>query len=235
MTLISFIVALFLFKSRKMIYFTSKYKQIYVNWKRYLFIGLVGMVIAIYSGFYIRRDGKELVGVSELIDIYEFKDNGYIMLALLPVYMNLREGPGITNRIIEERLTNSYIDYPFFVAELVTILPGHQEAPGIVLSNQVYNASGNDVKYGLTPGIIGGLFIDFEYNLFFVIFFIALLLVGLYNRMFKSATYQIVFCISVVQFFHLYHRGFLKIEYFVPYFIIFIFAKSLKRKTVENL
>jgi hypothetical protein len=235
MTLISFFVALFLFSSKKMHFFLGNYNNIFRNWKYFFSIGIFVMILAIYSGFYIRRDGVELVGVTELLDVYEFKDNGILMLASLPLYMNLREGPGITNRIIEEDISNKYMEYPFFIAELVTILPGHQEAPGIVLSRQVYNASGNDEKYGLTPGIVGGLYLDFKYMLFFVILALALMLVWLYNKMHTSATYQIIFCISVVQFFHLYHRGFLKVEYFIPYLIIWIFTSAFKKKRIVNV
>merc|ERR1712115_477013 len=74
---------------------------------------------------------------------------------ILPIYFNLRETVGITNTIIKDNLRNDGI-IPMFFLEIFTILPGKQDSPGILLGELI----GKVGDAGLTPGMIGGLYLD---------------------------------------------------------------------------
>jgi hypothetical protein len=229
MILISLFLSLVLFKLHQQVRYVDKYKKIFSRFRRVAIVGVLLGVVALYSGFYLRRDGSELITATEVLTEYNFDSKSIAVFAILPIYLGLREQVGITNRIIEENITNT-TPFPLFFSELLTPLPGHQIAPGIVLANDIYMAQGSDEKYSLTPGIVGGLFMDYQYFLFPMVLLIIGGIVWLYNKSIGDVRYGLLYSITVVQFFHLYHRGFLKIEYFVPYFVMVAFLLTLKRE-----
>lgn len=228
MILISIMFAFLLFRIFGPRLYVERYKFIFSKAKRYSLIAGVLGIIALYTGFYIRRDGVELITANELLYQYEFTSTALWVKAILPLYIGLRESVGITDRIIMEAIVNP-ADYPMFFMEMVTFLPGHQEAPGIVLARDIYMAQGADEKYSLTPGIVGGLYIDYGFYCIPIIIIIALFVLFLYNKGISDLRFRIVYSLSIVQFFHLYHRGFLKLEYLVPYIILIVFFISLKK------
>ena len=235
MILISLFISLFLFKKLKSQVYLKRFKWLF-SWSRTVVtLGVLIGVFALYSGFYIRRDGKDLITPDELIREYSFSAQGNLVMGILPIYLNFRETVGITNRIIEERVTNTYSPYPLFFAELVTILPGHQEAPGIILAQQVYSAQGSDEKYSLTPGIVGGLFMDYGYYSLLFIAALTGIVVYLFNLGRMDIRYILIYSFTIVQFLHLYHRGFLKIEYLFPYLILFVYLKTTRTRKVPAL
>lgn len=219
MILLAIAVALYMFSRFGPSSYLHSFRKIYREFRVYR-VGLALLAVAaLYSGFYIRRDGHELITAKDLIIQHSFSTPAAVSYAVLPIYIGLREGPGITNRIIEEGVRNP-TDTALFFSELLTPLPGHQVAPGIVLARDVYHAEGADEKYSLTPGIIGGLYIDFGVWGLAALVALSLGLVGMYNRGLTDLKWRAFYCLTVVQFFHLYHRGFLKVEYFVPYFVL---------------
>lgn len=233
MILISVIILLYMYKIYGPQLIVEKYKLIYKNAKTYIFLGTVLGVLAVYMGFYIRRDGVELITANELLVEYSFTSSGLWVKAILPLYIGLRESVGITNRIIVDGVENP-VEIPLFLMEMMTFLPGHQEAPGIILARDIYMASGTDEKYSLTPGILGGLYIDYGFMAIPIVVLLASLLILIYNKGISDIRYRLIYAISVVQFFHLYHRGFLKLEYFVPYFIVLIFLFSVARVKIVD-
>lgn len=182
-------------------------------------------VSGIYIGFYLRRNGIDLVSPEVLVRSYFDYDNIFIYI-ILPLNIAFKETVGLTNYIIEKDFANTFFDYPFLVAELFTVLPGHQESPGIILSQYLSNRQ--NVRNGLTPGLIGASFIDLKCFTVLIpciiFFFLRMLHI---KSIFSQRFIFLVLGLSV--YMHLFHRGFLKAEYFV-YFIIaiiyFIFSKS---------
>ena len=188
--------------------------------KTYVFSALFLSVSILYSIFYIRRMSSNIyVSSSELLKKYfDVSVPVVFIYMILPIYLNLRETVGIANQIITENLKlDTYI--PMFFLELVTILPGKQPSPGILLGDLI----GKSGDAGLTPGIIGGLFLDFGY---FAIIFPALFILIIcwfYRRSLLNDNYKVLYAVSLIQFFHIYHRGFLKIEYFISFLIIIVY------------
>jgi hypothetical protein len=188
--------------------------------------GFLG-IIAVYLVFYLRRSGAgSLASVEVLLENYFPNYNAFTLL-VLPLYTTLRETVGIANRIIVNDLSNIYLPYPMFFAEMITILPGTQPAPGQILAKKIIGASADG---GLTPGIIGGLYLDFKYWCLIFPLLISLWLKFLYLKAISSDFYKLMYVLSITQFVHLYHRGFLKIEYVMAYVIVIIYAVLLKKE-----
>lgn len=224
--LIAILISLYLFgvlgpKATK-----RRYSWFYENSRMIAFVGLFLALFALYSGFYIRRDGVDLITADDAISEYGFVSDGIEIKAILPLYMGLRETVGLTHRIIEDDIEN-LTEVPLFYSELLTFLPGHQVAPGIVLAVDIYRAQGSDEKYSLTPGIVGGVYLDYKYWFFPIISIFALLIVVIYNVGLGNMKWRLLYVLTLVQFFHLYHRGFMKLEYFVPYVILFCYFATL--------
>lgn len=232
MILISIMFSFLLFRVYGPNLYVMRYRFIFNRAKRYSIIAAVLGITALYTGFYIRRDGVELITANELLYQYEFLSSALWVKAILPLYIGLRESVGITDRIIIDSVVNPAA-YPMFFMEMITFLPGHQEAPGIVLARDIYMAEGADEKYSLTPGIVGGLYIDYGFYCIPIIVFIASVVVYFYNKGISDLRYRMIYSLSIVQFFHLYHRGFLKLEYLVPYFVLIVFFLSLRKIKLE--
>ena len=137
---------------------------------------------------------------------------------ILPLYLNLRETVGIANQIIIEDLKVGNV-IPMFFLELFTILPGKQMSPGITLGNLI----GKSGDAGLTPGIIGGAYLDIGYLTVFVPVLLILFITYFYKKSFIDDNFKVIYVLSLIQFFHVYHRGFLKLEYFMSFLIIFVY------------
>jgi hypothetical protein len=194
-----------------------KYKSF--KFKHFLY-GFFTSGLILYSIFYIRRiSSKVYVSSTELIKRYfDVSIPSVFIFLILPIYFNLRETVGITNQILTQEIkTNSII--PLFFSELFTILPGKQISPGAVLGDLI----GRSGDAGLTPGIIGGVYLDFGYFSIIVPSLIVFIVCFCYKQCLIYDRYKILYALSLIQFFHLYHRGFLKLEYFISFFIVLVY------------
>jgi len=217
--LVAIFISLYMFGALGPSVVRNRYGWFYNNSKKIAIAGLMLALFALYSGFYLRRDGVDLITAEDAINEYGFVSDGVAVKAILPLYMGLRETVGLTHRIIEDDIEN-LTETPLFYSELLTFLPGHQVAPGIVLAVDIYRAQGADEKYSLTPGIVGGIYLDYKYLFFPIIAGFALLLIVLFNMGVGNMKWRLIYVLTLVQFFHLYHRGFMKLEYFVPYVVL---------------
>ena len=190
-------------------------------------LGMVGLV-AVYVVFYIRRSGEgSLITATELLEYY-FEEYNVLHIIILPMYTSLRETVGITNRILVNDYQNLFLSYPLFFAELITILPGVQPAPGQILAKEIIGAKSSG---GLTPGILGGMYLDFGYYLLILPIGLSLFIKWLFKKAFYSDFFKIIYALTLAQYLHVYHRGFLKLEYLVAYFIIIIYYLFQKKTT----
>lgn len=198
---------------------------------KHFFYGLLTSSLILYSVFYIRRiTSKVYVSSTELIKRYfDVSIPPVFIFLILPVYLNLRETVGITNQILTQELkANSII--PLFFSELFTILPGKQISPGAIVGDLI----GRSGDAGLTPGIIGGIYLDFGYFSLIMPSLIVFLICFLYRQCLIYDRYKILYALSLIQFFHLYHRGFLKLEYFISFFIVLVYIYLLGFFKINN-
>jgi hypothetical protein len=198
---------------------TINFKYKTLKFKHFLY-GLLTSSLILYSVFYIRRITSNVyVSSTELIKRYfDVSIPPVFIFLILPIYLNLRETVGITNQILTQELkANSII--PLFFSEIFTILPGKQISPGAVVGDLI----GRSGDAGLTPGIIGGIYLDFGYFSLIVPSLIVFLICFFYRQCLIYDRYKILYALSLIQFFHLYHRGFLKLEYFISFFIVLVY------------
>lgn len=234
MMIIITIILIYLLKAFKRgePYFLNNNKLWKENKKKVYLSG--GIMVFLFQVIYYTRRmfSAELLSNTKLAKHY-FGSSKWYYLFIMPIYFSLRETVGITNYIIRKDLSNKWFDYPIFFAEIYTLLPGEQQSPGIALSKGLFttNYSG-----GITPGIIGGLYLDYKLNLVYVLFIITMIIYFLYKKSLFSDTYKILYAITIAQFFHLYHRGFVKPEYFVAYLIIlfYIFLSKINFSSKGN-
>ncbi|MEL4415884.1 hypothetical protein [Shewanella algae] len=174
----------------------------------YIFFGIICFFI-VFSGFYLRRTGSsELATVDVLLDIY-FDYNDWWVYLIIPFYLGFKETIGLTNSIISSEITNNINEHTLFFADLFTVLPGERLAAGQSLGK----IFGTIEDGGLTPGLLGGLYIDYGF-LSFVFFFISGLLIKITVKLaYRHVLFIPVASLIITQFIHLFHRGFLKPEY----------------------
>ena len=202
----------------------SSLNKININYKNLrkkdIIFGISLSGIVLYSIFYIRRMGSKVyISSAELVEKYfDISVPPIFIYMILPLYLNLRETVGIANQIIIEDLKVGNV-IPMFFLELFTILPGKQMSPGITLGNLI----GKSGDAGLTPGIIGGAYLDIGYLTVFVPVLLILFITYFYKKSFIDDNFKVIYVLSLIQFFHVYHRGFLKLEYFMSFLIIFVY------------
>ncbi|MEW6741400.1 MAG: hypothetical protein AB1486_01470 [Planctomycetota bacterium] len=73
------------------------------------------------------------------------------------LYMTCREGTALFSHIVERAPEEGLLDGKLLAADLLTILPGEQESGGYL----VVELMGGTGLAGLTPSILGGLYLDF--------------------------------------------------------------------------
>jgi hypothetical protein len=176
----------------------------------------------IYLLYYIRRMSPDtnFLSPSEALNQYFYSDSwvGYL---IMPLHLGFKETLGLTNRIIVENLPNDFTNVPLFIADLITILPGKQIGAGEAMAEMF----GAVAAGGLTPGIVGGLYVDF---LGWSVLLIVLIITALYRLEIKarySDGWLVIFVLSLIQFMHLFHRGFVKPEYLFAYLIVLVYLK----------
>ena len=190
------------------------------------------ILIIIHVFYYSRRIFSEkLLSNMEVVNKY-FNSDSPAFLIVLPLYTSFRETVGIANIIISKGIENEIVQYPLFISELITVLPGHQPSPGKIIGNII----GRKLGGGLTPNILGGLYVDFGVYSVFACMLIVIFIKYLYEISKYNAVYKILYAITIAQFFHLFHRGFLKPEYFVAYIIVYLYVyiinKSLSKQSI---
>lgn len=199
-----------------------------INKRKFKRIGVLAIFI-IYFFYYSRRWFSSVL-ISNMAVIRKFfQSSNPLYLLILPLYASFRETVGLANVIIKNDYKNVFTDYPLFFAELATILPGKQLSPGQAIGM----ITGKNLAGGLTPNILGGLYIDFGIWSIFGVFFFVVFIKILYKKAVFNEYYKILYVITLTQFFHLFHRGFIKPEYIVSYLIIFFYFLVLNIKN-EN-
>ncbi len=193
--------------------------------------GISGSIL-IFGLYFIRRIfNKDLINVEMILKLYKFPSDSWLYILILPLYTAFRETIGISNVIIENNFSNTYSEMPLFFSELLTIMPGNHVAPGQVLGKEVI---GSTLDGGLTPGLLGGLYIDFGWYSIFGSF-ILLFIICIYYVKSRVNNYSLmIFALCFVQYIHLFHRGFLKIEYFTYIILLLVYFIFTKKKVLRN-
>lgn len=215
--LISHYILIYDIKKSQISFSLSLYRMSYAKW-----IGLISLSFLLLAvGFYARRTtGSTLASVDLIIEHY-FDYNNIFIYLIMPIYLGLKETTGLTNLIISSGVVNDINEFPLFVADIYTVLPGESLGAG----RSMAEIFGSVDAGGLTPGILGGLYIDYGEG--YWIYFIAMGVIIYLTRIFslKNILYAPMFTVLIMQFLHLIHRGFLKPEYLTTVAICFFYCK----------
>ncbi|MNF42698.1 hypothetical protein D3C81_1203540 [compost metagenome] len=171
--------------------------------------------VTIASGFYIRRYNSQVWSSAGDMAREYFQSESIFVFIILPFYLAFKETTGLANQIINNNLA---LTSNIFFSDFYTLLPGSHDAAGKIFGDEVGRIGGG----GLTPGIVGGLFLDYKYYGVLGMIILATALSRSYAATVKHPKYAAVYAILIFQFIHLFHRGFPKPEY-VTFTIIALF------------
>ena len=185
-----------------------------------VFLASFLIICLVYIPYYIRRltPGSHYLSPKEALQEY-FYSESYLGYLLMPLHLGFKETVMLTNNIIVKQIENVYTNIPLFFADLLTILPGKQIGAGEAMG-RLFGAVADG---GLTPGIIGGLYIDFRSGAIVIILSLVTVLYCFERLSRTSDKFLVIYVLSFVQFLHLFHRGFLKPEYLFAYVIVIFY------------
>lgn len=190
----------------------------------YILFGLV-CVFIVFSGFYLRRtNSSELATVDVLLNLY-FDYSDWWVYLIIPFYLGFKETIGLTNSIITENIRNTVNEHTLFFADLFTVLPGERLAAGQSLGK----IFGTVEDGGLTPGLLGGVYIDYGSATFLVFFMLGIILKLTSKIAYSHVLFFPVYSLILTQFIHLFHRGFLKPEYLTSLFIALFYYLMINK------
>jgi hypothetical protein len=208
--------------------YSIKNEAVWGKFKKTIY-ALGGIILFIIHFFYYSRRifSDTLISNMEVVKKY-FNSDSPLYLPILPLYTSFRETIGIANVIITKGIVNDVVPYPLFISELFTVLPGTQPSPGKIIGDII----GRKLGGGLTPNILGGVYVDFGILAIFSCVLFVLIIKYFYSKSNINDAYKILYAITITQFFHLFHRGFLKPEYFMAYIVIgsYIYILSVPEK-----
>lgn len=169
-------------------------------------MGAVGIISVL---FYLRRGGDSGFAAVDVIMNYYFDYDNVLVRAILPFYLGFKETIGLSTIIISDQVANTINPYPLLFADLFTVLPGENLAAGQSLSR----IFGSTQDGGLTPGLLGGIYIDYGLTSIGVFAVMGLMLCWMQRSLASSPYFIIIYAQVITQAIHLFHRGFLKPEY----------------------
>jgi len=182
-----------------------------------IFLASFVLIGLIYVPYYLRRlaPGTNYLSPKEALHEYFYSDS-FVGYLLMPLHLGFKETIMLTNNIIVKQIENVHTNIPLFFADLLTILPGKQTGAGEAMGGLF----GTVTAGGLTPGIVGGLYIDFRNGSIFIIFALVTVIYFIERFSRLSDKFLVIYVLSFIQFLHLFHRGFVKPEYLFAYVIV---------------
>lgn len=197
--------------------------------RTYLLYALSGIVI-ISVMFYMRRSGDTGFSPVDVIIHNYFDYDNFLVRAIMPLYLGFKETIGLSTAIITEQVENTINPYPLFFADLFTLMPGENLAAGQSMA-RIFGATQDG---GLTPGLLGGIYIDFGLASLVGFGAIGLLLSWMQRSVAKSPYFVIIYAQVLVQSIHLFHRGFIKPEYVTSVLIACFYAMLCHRSRAHT-
>ena len=151
---------------------------------------------------------------------------------MVPFHQGFNETAALTSRIVDFGIYNSFTTTPLLFADFDNLLGVSNVAAAQFFGDDI----GRVGDGGLTPGLIGGVLLDFKETFFVFFLILGLLLLVLRTLAQKSRIFLGFYVLLIVQLMHLFHRGFVKPEYITIMMIASIYFMTFKRVSRnENL
>lgn len=190
-----------------------------------LIVAAVAGLVIIIGGFYLRRssgDGNLMTG-TEFVSRY-FDASNPLSYLIAPVHQGFNETAALTSKIVDRGIINQQTSTPLLWADFDNLLGRSSVAAAQYFGNVIGRAEDG----GLTPGLVGGVLLDFPNTYYW--WFLGLGSLLAVARFFAAYSRRAlcVYTILLSQVFHLIHRGFIKPEYLTIVFIAMFYMMTLK-------
>jgi hypothetical protein len=189
--------------------------------------GVLGLFF-IVSGFYLRRSNSDdLISGVEFVRRY-FDAGNPISYVLAPIHQGFNETAALTSRVVDKAMVNQQTATPLLWADFDNLLGRSDVAAAQYFGNAVGRAQAG----GLTPGLVGGVLLDFRSTYYYWFLGLGIVTAGL--RFFGMMDRRVlcVYAIFLSQVFHLLHRGFVKPEYLTIVIIAIFYMLTFTRTRV---
>lgn len=183
-------------------------------------------VLLIGGGFYLRRAGTDqLMSGFVFIAIYMENIPFWLAIVLAPFHQGFNETIALTSRIVDFGYYNHFTSTPLLLADFENLLG----ISSVSAAQHFASFIGRAQDGGLTPGLIGGVLLDYpsSYPLFFLC--IGLVLAKSRAVAMGNLKWLVFHSILLTQFIHLFHRGFVKPEYVTILIIAGIYLSQMRR------
>lgn len=178
------------------------------------------------GGFYIRRAySSGLMDGSQYVEQYLDSMPRPVAYIIAPFQQGFNETTALTSRVVDYGITNNFTDVPLLWADFANLLGTDDTAAAQYFGDYIGRAQAG----GLTPGLVGGVLLDFPQT--YVLWFLALgvLTAALYRKSLSDRRFLCLYAIFLTQLVHLLQRGFLKPEYITILIITAIYLATLQR------
>ena len=189
-------------------------------------LGFASLVL-VGGGFYLRRAASpQLIDGAQFVERYFHSLPGALAYVLAPFHQGFNEAAALTSRIVDYGIENTFTNIPLLWADFANLLGTDDMSAAQYFGNRI----GRTQAGGLTPGLVGGILLDFRHT--YVLWFLGLgtvsALLFLISR--SDRRFLCLYAIFVSQLIHLFQRGFIKPEYLTILLIAAIYLATLKRK-----
>uniref|UniRef100_A0A5Q5CC61 Oligosaccharide repeat unit polymerase n=1 Tax=Mycobacterium sp. (strain JLS) TaxID=164757 RepID=A0A5Q5CC61_MYCSJ len=187
----------------------------------------VASITFIGGGFYVRRaSSPQLIDGTEFVQEYLQSLPAAVAYVLAPFHQGFNEASALTSRIVDYGIENTFTGIPLLWADFANLLGTDTTSAAQYFGDSI----GRTQAGGLTPGLVGGVLLDFPttYALWFLgigILSAILFLKSRYDRRFLC-----IYAIFVTQLVHLFQRGFLKPEYLTIMLIAAVYLATFERE-----
>lgn len=187
--------------------------------------------LAIGVGFYVRRAySPDLMTGTELINSYFAGNTSFYIYMILPFHQGFNETAALTSRVIDQGIQNLFSTTILFLADFNNLLGRSNIAAAQYFGDEIGRVGGG----GLTPGVIGGLYMDIQAKVVLAFLAFGGAYAALLNLSKKNKLIICIVSIYATQYMHLFHRGFVKPEYITVFIITLVYMALLRKSVNEN-
>lgn len=187
--------------------------------------------VVVAGGFYVRRaNTDQLMSGSEYVQTYLGQYPKILMMAIAPLQQGLNETSALTSRIVDSNIVNYDTATPLLFADFDNLLGRSDVSAAQYFGNTIGRAQDG----GLTPGLVGGVLLDYRHSYVLVFLLLGLGVVALRYAARNDRAWLVVYLIMLTQVIHLFHRGFIKPEYVSTLIISLVYVWATAEKPAHQ-
>lgn len=182
-------------------------------------------LVFISGGFYLRRAGTDqLIDGSVFVETFMGQYPGWLTYPLAPLHQGFNETAALTSRVVDNGYKNYFTDTPLLLADFDNLLGRSSVSAAQYFGDLIGRAQAG----GLTPGLVGGVLLDFPSSYPLIFSAIGLCVVLTRGLVGRDIRWALLHSIVIVNMIHLFHRGFMKPEYITAMLICVFYILLLR-------